>query len=1016
MFYFLRQLLTILLLLFPLSLFGQSISEVEKLHKQAIELYEEGNYDESKKIFAGLIDKTCDEAELVEDCISGKIYLSDIARRSRDFETAERIISEAEQFFTEKMRSPHPLEVRIYRQKVYLFVDMTHFERAREASSQALKLAGAAGLDEMSTARAYIAPAYLEEELGNYRESFEFYSAAVESIGHLEGNREILRFLALAYNNMGILLRRLGNAGEAMSYYQKALEVTTSLYGENHPEMGLLYNNIGGIHYGLGDYGQAADHFLRTANIFRDNYGENHIRVAGGYNNAGVAYIQMNDFKNAAEMLERAQRIKEEVLGENHLDTAIGYSNLASVYMENKDYDAALENYQKSLAVRKRIVGENHPDLVPPYIKLGEFYTEIDDYSLAIEHFMEALRITENRLGENHPDIWEVMLKVGDTYKKEKEYEKARENYEHAFKRIAEANNVQPGPNLDAGQLSHPLLLMNAAGKVGDMNIRMFENSGEVRHLHQAVNNYSTAMNIVDFLQHSYQNEASKLNLIDQNYSIFTNAIKAYSKLYEVTDNELWLNEILHISELSRSRIALELLQDMEAKTFAGVPDEILEQEITINTKIAGYYQQLNAEQEKGVEGDEELISAYRDSLFKSRRHLAALTDKLEQNYPDYYQLKYDQTFADRKKVSKILDADETLVNYVVSEEQVYALVLDKNNISFNSLGSPDSLSTQIKSLREAVTTNNREIYSDLAHKLYGKLFEPIVSLVKTRSLIIIPDQMLYYLPFETLLTEQPTDSGFSRMPYLIRDFKISYVPSATVLQTLDEQKRDNPRNLFAVAPFNETTIQEGDQTGESRYISALSPLPLTQYETREIAKIFEESRSFWNFFSPEKTEILVGRKATKSAIENASFKEYGFIHFATHAFVNEDDPALSGIAFWKGDENDGVIYVNDIYNMNMNADLVTLGACETGLGTVYKGEGMIGFTRAFIYAGAANLLVSMWGVNDQPTANLMIRFYKYAKDGYSYSESLQMAKMDLINQPDFAAPRNWAAFVLQGR
>lgn len=996
--------------------FGQSLIQSQKQYEQAVQLYEAGDYEESKKIFEVLADDICSDDEWIENCVSSKIYLSDIARRGHDFETAEKIITESEQLFFEKMDRPHSLLVRIYRQKVYLYVDMTDFDRAREAANLALNLADNNGLDAISKARAYIAPAYLEDAVGNYQESFEFYTSAVESLDHLEGNREILRLLSLAYNNMGILLRRMGRGQEAMGYYQKGLDVTQLLYGDNHPEMGLLHNNIGAIYYGLGDYGQAAEYFLRAVNIFRDNYGENHVRVAGGYNNAGVSYLGMDDYERGAEMLEKAQRIKEELLGENDLDTAIGYSNLASVYLENEDYDSALENYQKSLAVRKRIYGEEHPNLVTPYIKLGEFYSKVEDFSLAREYYGEALRITKTRLGDNHPSVWEIGIKVGDTFEKEEQYEEALQNYEHAFEQIAGASGIQAGPNMDAGQLSHPLLFMNAAKKIGDIYIGKFENGGDSSQLNRAVEYYSFAMKVVDFLQHSYQSEASKLNLIDQNYSIFTNSIKAYHKLYEVTGNESWLNEILHISEVSRSRIALELLQDMEAKTFAGVPNGVLEQELSINTKIADYYQKLNAEQDKGFEASQDIISAFRDSLFALRQDLAALTENLEQNYPDYYKLKYDHSFANREIVSGLLDNDETLVNYIVSEEEVYALVLDKRNISFHSLGKPDSLAAQIKSLRESVSANNRAEYSNMAYGLYKKLVEPIMPALRSESLIIVPDQMLYYLPFEMLLTNQPNVSGFYRMSYLIRDFNVSYVPSATVLQMLAEQKMEDPRNLFAVAPFNETTIGIGDQAGPSRYISDLSPLPLTQYETREIANVFNESRSFWNFFSPEKTKILLGRDATKPVIENTSFEEYGFIHFATHAFVHEDDPALSGIAFWSGDDDDGVIYVNDIYNMNLKADLVSLGACETGLGTVYKGEGMIGFTRAFIYAGAANLLVSMWRVNDQPTANLMIQFYKYAREGHSYSESLQMAKMDLINQPEFAAPRNWAAFVLQGR
>lgn len=1016
MLYFLRNFLTIILFLFPALLFSQSVAEFENLYDEAVEFYQNGNYEESEERFSQVSGDVCSVPKLIEKCVTSKIYLSDIYRRSRNFEAAEKFAVEAEKAFNERMTSPHPLESRLYLQKVYLYVDNTNFKKAREVANRALQLTDHESTEELSKARAYLASAYLEEALGNYQQSFEFYSDAVESVEHIEGTWDLLKLLTICYNNMGILQRQLGNAGEAMSYYQKGIEVTQSLYGKNHPEMALLYNNIGGVYYSLGDFGQAADHFFRAANIFRENYGEYHTRVAGGFNNAGVAYLQMGDFENGTEMLERAQRIKEEVLGEDHLDTAIGYSNLAYTYLENKDYDAALENYQKSLNVRKRIYGQQHPNLIPSYVSLGEFYAEIKNYSLGREHFQQALQIAENRLGENHPDVWQVILKLGDSYEKEKEYEKALEYYLQAYRSIGEASGLKTGSGIDVGQLTHPLVLMDAAKKVGNMNIKEFESTGQITHLYQAVDHYSTAMNIVDFLQQSYQNEASKLNLIDQNYSIFTNTIKAYSKLYEETGSENWLDEILRISELSRSRIALELLQDLEAKTFARVPDDVLSEEQSINSKIADYYQQLHTEQEKGLEANQDIISAYRDSLFISRQNLAAFTDNLEREYPDYYQLKYDQSFVERETVSTILNDNETLLNYVVSEEEVYALVMDNNNISFYSLGSPDSLSSQIKLLRESVLSDNREEYSKLAYNLYRKLIDPVKPSVQTQSLIIIPDQMLHYLPFEMLLTEQKRGADYNDMSYLIRDYEISYVSSATVLQKLTRQRIENPRNLFAVAPFNETIVQTSNQEEESRYLSDLSPLPLTQYETRQIAEIFEDSRSFWSFLYPEKTEILLGRVASKTTIENTTLEEYGFIHFATHAFVNEGNPALSGIAFWGEEDDSGIIYVNDIYNLTMNADLVVLGACETGLGTVYKGEGIIGFTRAFMYAGTANLMVSMWRVNDQPTANLMIQFYKYAREGHSYSESLQMAKMDLINQPEFAAPRNWAAFVLQGR
>jgi CHAT domain-containing protein len=190
----------------------------------------------------------------------------------------------------------------------------------------------------------------------------------------------------------------------------------------------------------------------------------------------------------------------------------------------------------------------------------------------------------------------------------------------------------------------------------------------------------------------------------------------------------------------------------------------------------------------------------------------------------------------------------------------------------------------------------------------------------------------------------------------------------------------------------------------------------LTAYETNQISDIFKNSRSLLNFINPEKVTVFQDSEATKSQFQRQNLSNYGYIHFATHAFVNETNPDLSGIVLQGEGEENGILYVSDIYNLQLNADLVVLGACETGLGSVHKGEGMIGFTRAFKYAGASNLVVSMWRVSDQPTARLMISFYEKVKEDLSYSEALQFAKQQLIENPETAHPIHWAAFVLNGR
>jgi CHAT domain-containing protein len=264
-------------------------------------------------------------------------------------------------------------------------------------------------------------------------------------------------------------------------------------------------------------------------------------------------------------------------------------------------------------------------------------------------------------------------------------------------------------------------------------------------------------------------------------------------------------------------------------------------------------------------------------------------------------------------------------------------------------------------------------------------------------ELIIIPAGRLGTIPIEALLTaEVENNSNYESFPYLIKDYRINMQYAATLYeQSIRQNNNDLTDDICLVAPV------DFDDYG-------LPMLPGTATEVDAISSIFKD-RSL-------PSSIYLHSDANEGITKLDNFTGSKYLHFATHGVVNENKPELSQIYLAANQTEDGNLYSGEIYNLQLKADLVTLSACQTGLGKVYKGEGIIGLSRALVYSGANNLIVSLWSVADQSTSQLMVDFYSdLINNGSSYSYGLQQAKLKMIASNDYSAPYYWAPFILIG-
>lgn len=387
--------------------------------------------------------------------------------------------------------------------------------------------------------------------------------------------------------------------------------------------------------------------------------------------------------------------------------------------------------------------------------------------------------------------------------------------------------------------------------------------------------------------------------------------------------------------------------------------------------------------------------------------------------------------------IQPLIDPSTALLEYAVGQARSFLFVVTREGFHTYALPRAADLESPVRDLRRALERpSRRELgrYIDAARRLYDLVVAPAAAVLKGKTrLLLAPDAALSYVPFEALLTADP---GLSRLavadqPYLIRRWAVGYVPSASVLASVRARAAraradftSGPRPAFlgvadpilvrGVSSSSATTVPSSSQTDSPRAVSGSSraptfaPLPHARREVTDIAKRFK----------PGEALLLIGGDASEDRLKQAAqLTTARRVHFATHAVIDELDPARSALVLAggaDGSKEDGLLQVPEVFKLRLSADLVVVSACESWLGKELRGEGILGLTSAFLYAGASSVAVSLWPVADRSTHDLMVRFYD-RMDRLDKLEALRQAKLAMIGNATWAHPYYWAPFVLVG-
>jgi CHAT domain-containing protein len=407
--------------------------------------------------------------------------------------------------------------------------------------------------------------------------------------------------------------------------------------------------------------------------------------------------------------------------------------------------------------------------------------------------------------------------------------------------------------------------------------------------------------------------------------------------------------------------------------------------------------------------------------LEKEEEEYISLLNRIKSEKPVKSGLSSYETISIERIQNQLLDRKTAILEFFLGERESYLFFITKSDFISKTLPSRAEIENSIKAYLKMLSTWPKRKFRGIlaAKRLYQDWLNSFKGILSSsiEHLIIVPDGILYYLPFETLICD--AEGRNPKQQYLIEQYKVSYTPSVSSLAFLVNKKieKERPKRLLAIGnPDYSLKISSPGKLNKI-YGEALreiylnngfdfSSLPYTKKEVLQISK----------YFPREEVDIYLNAEAREEVIKKAPLRDYQIIHFACHGFQDEKSPFRSALvlALDSDMEEDGFLQVREIYNLRLNADLVVLSACQTGRGKLENGEGILGLPRIFFYAGAKSTISTLWKINDKSTSDLMRYFYRYLAEGNDKAQALRLAKLKMIKSK-FSHPFFWAGFVLNG-
>jgi len=988
-------------MLYMRTLGAESVERVKVLFGKAVCLYNLAEYAESAKYFQQCLDiRERLHGEAHKDVAACHVGLSNVYLKTGDYEKAFEHLHRLRAVRV-VLYGPESIEVSKADMTIgSLYLAQGDYGRA-EASYQK-------GMTLYSKIRPAGHPdfAKLHEAMSTlYSRKGDFESMLL----HCRKGLEIL--LAIhppdAFPLIGIYIETgkaytyMNDVYNAEYYLRKALAIIQNTTGPENLDVAACYVILAGVKSLRGDHAQAIEYSLRAADIFAKKVGRTHGDIAVVYTNAGEFARRLGDHDRALYYLNEALAIRSKSDHDDSVNLANMYLNIGAVQQENGDFDAAIAHYDKAMDIWTK-QAPDRAEIAIVYENIGIIQVKKNNYQAAMEQFNKALTMRRHIFGAEHPYVADTYSKMLETCRLNNAFTEGALYADSAFSALR--YNGEPG--FDRVN-SVPTLLQVLLNK-GALHFGWFQYDSLDTHLQTARQAFAAAAQTVAYQDRYLENPDSKFTLSASAGKMAVGGITIAHTLQSLTDSLHYGHEAFDYAQKSKALVLYGSMQEASAVRFAGLPDSLLQQERQLRVELAYLDRKRQELLSNGGSETDSLALAAGARLFDLRQRYADLIQTLEHTFPDYHRLRYDRSTVTVGQVQEqLLQPGQTLLEYVLGDSSLFIFVIGKTSFHIEKIKMDFPLEDWVNDLRNTMTTDRSTgaaRYCERAHLLYQKLVSPVKNRL-TEAVIIIPDGILNYLPFEALLTQMAEKPArFRNHHYLLNEHQISYCYSATLLREMQEKRRQEmpEKPLLAIAPY---------YSGDSILIAEmpdLSPRKKRRALRHSGGEVYGIQRIMGG-------DVLHGEAATKDHFQYIAGR-YRILHLATHGQANEQSGDYSLVAFAEpvDSTDDNLLYVRDIYNLALNADLVTLSACETGIGKLQQGEGVISVARAFAYAGAGSIVTSLWDVDDQQAKEFMLAFYKELRKGATKSEALQTAKLGLAKRSD-SHPFFWAAFIAIG-
>ncbi len=867
------------------------------------------------------------------------------------------------------------------------------------------------GKDHEDVASTLFSIAWIRSAKGDYRQALELHHRALEirKARLSPGSNNI----ASSINNIGWCYVQLGDYERALENYEEALQMRIDRFGPDHPSIASSLHNMGVLYSQKHDFDKAISYHLRANDIFTATYGDKHEDLAQYYNFLGTAYFGKRDYENALRYHLLAKSVADNIEGD-HLYKSQTYLHLGKVYGELSNFDKQGEYYHKALPIEIELNGATHRNVARIYVNLASYYGHKGERTIQLQNLEKALDIRRQVFGDSHHLVAQTHLALGDYYQDINELDIAMANYDQALQVLSGSNNDKnEAISLQISKLpalQKKALLLMKTGKAGnDINLQK-----------QALQSFSSAIQILDTIRYSHLSAESKSDLSSRSLGLFQGAIELAYDLYQQTADERYLEGAFSFMEGSKSFLLNVALKDAEARRYAGMPDSLLVKERQLRIDIAFLESKLMEVNVDDNARRESLLA----QLFDHQRQYQGFVATLEKQYPKYFQLKYaSQKLSIANIRTGLLNTESALVEYFHGDDAIYVLGISKKGQSFERIDNVEEVEQLIGDFRRSISdyqflTNQSleadELYARSANQLYELLLYKTLTAFddQVTQLIIVPDGEINHVNMEPLLGTLPATGEnlkYKDLDYLVSRYQFSYSHSANTLYQTSNSSIGGVDGSFAgFAPQYAASSYSDADSAEHLMAQLLVrdgnlPLPGASIEVQKIGELFGG-------------EVMLREQASERNFK-AVARKYQILHLAMHGLLDDENPLRSELLFTDLPDSveDGFLTVGEIYNLDLQAEMVVLSACNSGYGKLQRGEGNISLSRAFRYAGSNSIVMSLWKIPDNATAEIMIRFYENLLDGQSKDEALRKAKIDFLQtseDPLLSHPFFWAGFI----